>query len=148
MNQGEFLSMFSGVGAAVPNGADPIDAEEEARRLGISGPITTSLFKRWNTSARRQGLRVSAARKNEAPNNELVQVWAKLDAAARRFMALVEETEVSEFVARAVMPVSSGGDVEDNNEDDDDDGAASVRSRQRCFRSVKSATTYRNTIRA
>ena len=53
---GEFLSMFSGVGAAVPNGADPIDAEEEARRLGISGPITTSLFKRWNTSARRQGL--------------------------------------------------------------------------------------------
>ena len=87
MNQGEFLSMFSGVGAAVPNGADPIDAEEEARRLGISGPITTSLFKRWNTSARRLGLRMSAARKNEAPNNELVQVWVKLDAAARRFMA-------------------------------------------------------------
>ena len=84
--------MFSGVGAAVPNGADPIDAEEEARRLGISGPITTSLFKRWNTSARRLGLRMSAARKNEAPNNELVQVWVKLDAAARRFMALVEET--------------------------------------------------------
>ena len=39
MNQGEFLSMFSGVGAAVPNGADPIDAEEEARRLGIRGAV-------------------------------------------------------------------------------------------------------------
>jgi hypothetical protein len=45
MNQGELLSMFSGVGAAVRNGADPIDAEQEARRLGISGPITTSQAK-------------------------------------------------------------------------------------------------------
>jgi hypothetical protein len=50
MNQGEFLSMFSGVGAAVPNGADPIDADEEARRLGISGPK--------NSNSSRPGRRV------------------------------------------------------------------------------------------
>jgi len=142
MNRQDFLNLF-GAPLHVDAAAAVINPEEEARRAGISGPITKRLFDRWNTIELRQALRVEAARGKIANNMAFAVPLDALNKGAGRFMRQLETTQVSEFVETVVMPQNarSAGEGED-----DGDAEVSGRRRQRFFRCVKDGRSYQTAI--